>query len=370
MKQIKTAVLGILTVLLLGSFNIASACTDFRIIAKDNTVLITRSLEFGEAFNSNLRSTTEGTAFQTTTPNGTSGAAWTSKYGYLYLDGMNINAVVDGMNEQGLSFEDLYMPGETQYQTIESGKDAQAVSYLNFGDWVLGNFKTVDEVRQALANIQVFAQTVPGMGSFIFPLHAAITDASGKGIIVEFVKGKMNIYDNKLGVMTNSPTYDWQMTNLRNFINLAPTMPNPVEVSGITFVATGQGAGMVGLPGDISPPSRFVKTTMMVKTVLPANNAVDALNLAQHIINNVDIPLGFVREGKDPNHYTNETTQWVVFKDLTNKIFYYRTYNDLGLRAVNLAKVNFAKGAAKLKMPIAASQAIDDVTAQFLNNKS
>lgn len=369
MKKIMLGIFGALIPFLLVMSQPVSGCTDFRLTAKDNTVLISRSMEFAIDFKSNLRSSPREREFTNTTPDNKTALSWKSKYGYLYLDGLNVDTAIDGMNEEGLSFEALYLPNETMYQTIPTGKENQALPYYELGDWVLSNFKTVDEVKQALSNIYVYARSLPETNNMSLPMHAAIYDATGKGIVVEFVNGKMNIFDNKLGVMTNSPTYDWQLTNLRNYLNLSPTNPNPVQVNGMTFVSTGQGSGMFGLPGDISPPSRFVKISTLLKTVLPANDSQSIVNLAQHIMNTVDIPLGFVREPQDNNKYTNETTQWVVFKDLTNKLFYYRTYENLALHLVDLKKVDFSKGAAPLKMPIASQQIVVPVTDQFVASK-
>lgn len=349
--------------------NSALACTDFRVSAKDGTVLITRSMEFAVDMKSNLRSSPRGRMFSVTAPDGKPGLSWKTKYGYLYLDGMNSDYADDGMNEQGLSFEALYLPGLAQYQTVTPAHDAEALSYMHLGDWILGNFKTVDEVRQALANVVVFADKIPGLGDMIFPLHFSIYDSTGKGIVVEYVDGKMNIYDNKIGVMTNSPTYGWHMTNLNNYVHLKPINPNPVSDSGVVFSATGQGGGMVGLPGDISPPSRFVKTAILMDVVMQPDDAKSALNLAQHVINNVDIPTGLAREMSNGN-YTNEITQWVVFKDLTNKVFYYRTYGDLTLHAVTMAKIDFSEKAAMLKMPIASQEYVKDMTDDFLKQKT
>lgn len=365
MKMAKEYAVSLLLAL---SFSTGFSCTDFRIAAKDNSVIVARSMEFAVDLKSNLRSSPRGRVYQNISPNGKAALSWKSKYGYLYLDAFNADAAVDGMNEEGLSFEYLYLPGETQYQTVEAGHENQSLPYYKFGDWVLSNFKTIDEVRQALSQIQIFEQKAPGFGDIVFPLHAAIYDASGKGLVVEFIKGKMAIYDN-LGVMTNSPSYPWHLTNLRNYLNMSPINPNPVKVEGITFASTGQGSGMIGLPGDISPPSRFVKIAIMLQTVIPAIDAVSAVNLAEHIINNVDIPLGFVREAQSTDHYTNEFTQWAVFKDLTNRIFYYRTYDDLNLHAVNLAKVDLSENAVPLKMPIAAKPQVQDMTEEFLSSK-
>lgn len=345
------------------------ACTHIRMTAQDGTMMIGRSMEFAIDMAANVRTSTRERQFVTTSPNGKPGLAWKAKYGYVYLDGMNQDVAVDGMNEVGLSISALYLPGETKYQVVAQGQEDKALPYIQLGDWVLGNFKTIDEVKSALNTIIVFAQTIPGLGNTIFPLHFAITDATGKGIVVEFVDGKMNVYDNPIGILTNSPVFPWQLDNLRNYLNLSPFNPNPVSVDGLTFAVTGQGAGNVGLPGDVSPPSRFVKMAFLVNNAFPVSNANSALNLTEHIMNNVDIPIGIARAMVN-NKISTDYTQWVVFKDLTHQMFYYRTYNDMTLHAINLTKLNFEKPAPRLKMPITGAPTLLDETARFLNTKN
>lgn len=362
---IKTA---LATLTLLAYFSGALACTSFRLTAKDGTVLITRSQEFSLDFKTEIRTSGRDRTFTTTAPDGKPGLTWKSKYGYLFFGLLGVDAASDGLNEAGLSFEALYLPGYAQYQTVPDNHDSQALPYIYMGDWILGNFKTVDEVRNALPHILLFTTKVPGLGDTVFPLHFSIYDASGKGIVVEYIGGKLHIHDNKIGVMTNSPSYDWHITNLNNYTQLKPTNPNPVVEDKITFVATGQGAGMVGLPGDVSPPSRFVKMAVLLDVVTPAPDAKSALNLAEHIINNVDIPAGLVREPSNGN-YTSETTQWVTFKDLTHKVMYYRTYNDLSLHAVSMSRLDFSQNAARLRMPISSPEYINDITSEFLLKK-
>lgn len=348
-------------------FHAAFACTDFRLTAKDGTVLISRSLEFAVDLKSSLCTSNRGRVFTSKAPDGKPGLDWKAKYGYVFLNGMGVDAVVDGMNEKGLSFEALYFPGFAQYQFVPVGQQKQALPYMSLGDWVLGNFQTVAEVRDALKRVYVFEQQLPQTGTTIFPLHFSITDATGKSIVVEYVNGKLTVYDS-MGVMTNSPEYDWHTANLANYAHLRPENPSDVIVSGMTYAANGQGFGMIGLPGDISPPSRFVKTATLVAVSLPVNTADDVVNLAEHIMNNVDIPLGLAREPAKGNP-TNETTEWVVFKDLTHKTFYYRTYADLTLRAVSLDKIDFSETAPRLKMSIASSPVIQDMTAQLQKSK-
>lgn len=342
----------------------ALACTDFRLAAKDGTLLITRSMEFGQDLQSSLRSSPRGRLFNTTTPNKKPGLSWTSKYGYLYVDGFNIDVSFDGMNETGLTFEYLYLPGETEYQSIPPGKDNQAIPYSQFGDWVLSNFKTIEEVKQALPNIYVTNQTIPQLGDAILSAHASIYDASGKGIVVEFYDNKIHVYDN-IGVMTNAPKYNWHTTNLRNYINLSATNPSPITQKGITYIGTGQGNGAVGLPGDASPPSRFVKVAFMLNNIFSAQNAPELLNLAEHVINNVDLPSGYVRSSEN-GEIATDTTQWVVFKDITHKKLYYRTYNNMTLRAIDMNNIDFSENAPRLKMPLSGAPFIMDATPIFL----
>lgn len=342
------------------------ACTDFKLKATDGSLLITRSMEFAQDLKSNLRTSPRDKVYTTTTPNHKPGLSWRAKYGFVYVDGFNVDAAFDGMNENGLTFEFLYLPGETHYQSIPVGKESQTIPYSHFGNWVLANFKTIDEVKEGLKTVWVSTETLPQLGEAVLPAHASIYDASGQGIVVEFYNDKINVYDN-IGVMTNSPKYDWQVTNLRNYINLSPVNAATISQNGLSYASLGQGSGAYGLPGDASPPSRFVKIAFMLKNVFPAKNANELLNLAEHIINNVDLPAGFVQQIDNGETHT-DTTQWVVFKDISHKKFYYRTYSDLTLKVIDLMHLDFSPKAAVLKMPLDSTASVQNRTEHFLHS--
>lgn len=344
---------------------ITLACTDIALLAKDGTAIIGRSMEFALNFNSNVVAKPQATVFKTTTPNGKPGLSWKSIYGYLAIDGLNAGIVIDGMNEKGLSFEYLYFPGYTQYQSVPMTHENQSLPYYLLGDWILGNFKSVPEVISALKKIYVFEQLIPGVAPpIVFQVHAAIHDATGAGIVIEFINGQMKIYKN-INIMTNSPSYPWQLDNLSNYLNLTPYNPKPITIGGITYTANGQGSGMLGLPGDFSSPSRFVKMAAYLKTVFPADNTQNAVNLAEHLLNTVDIPLGVVRAKENNGPDAEDITQWIVIKDLTNKVLYYRTYNNLALHAIHLKEIDFSPNAMRLKMPLADKPVIINVTEHF-----
>jgi len=366
-KSLDASVIVAAILALLGIMN-ANACTDFRVTAKDGTVLIGRSLEFSADLKSNIRTSQRGRVMTTTAPDGTPGITWKAKYGYLFLDGMDVDATVDGINEAGLSFGALYLPGFAEYQTVPTGQNKQALPYLLIGDWILANFKTVEEVRQALPTVFVFTTKIPGHGDMVFPLHFSVYDSTGKGIVAEYIGGKLEIHDNQVGVLTNSPNYDWHIKNLQNYAHLAPVNPKPVVANGLTFAVNGQGFGMIGLPGDVSPPSRFVKIATLGTVAIQTDDAAGVLNLAEHMLNNVDVLRGEAREPTSGN-YSNETTQWVVFKDLTHKIMYYRTYENMTLRGISLAKLDFSENAPRLKMPIVTGPYVLDLTNQFAAQK-
>ena len=95
-------------------------------------------------------------------------------------------------------------------------------------------------------------QGPPAIG--VLPVHYCVHDPQGNSLVIEYVQGKLHVYDNPLGVMTNSPTFDWMTTYLSNFVNLSATNVPQLDLKGFTIHQFGQGSGMVGLPGDFSRP--------------------------------------------------------------------------------------------------------------------
>ena len=230
------------------------------------------------------------------------------------------------------------------------------------GAWILGNFSTVDELKQAVAGIKVFGYVVPALG-MAPPAHGIIYDASGKSVVMEFGNGKVELYDNPLGILTNAPDFPWHINHLRQYIGMSNENPKPREMAGQKFIPTGHGAGMIGLPGDLTPPSRFVRLGVMTHFADQPQNAENALNLCQHIVNSFDITSGLVVE-KSPEGKTvaKETTQFASFRDLTNKIFYFKTYENLDLRKVDLKKLDFTGDKPKFIEMSGDAQSVKDVT--------
>lgn len=303
----------------------AMGCTDFRLEDQKGMIVVGRSMEFAVPLDSEIAIYPAG---ETINKNGFS---WTIQYGFIGITAFSRDILSDGMNEAGLSFGALWFPS-AKYPTPKKGSTPLPIEA--FGEWILGNFKSVDDVRAALAKVQILAQTVPRIQS-IPPLHFSIHDKTGKSLVVEFINGKMEITDNFVGVLTNAPKFSWHVTNLSNYIHLTSFNNPSIDLNGTVIGPIGQGSGLLGIPGDWTPPSRFIRIAAYKNLVQKAPNPRKNATLAFHLLNTVDIPYGAIRpaNGEGLNY-----TQWVVVKDLKNNLLYYRTYDDLNQRKISLSE--------------------------------
>ena len=344
----------------------ASACTTFRIQSKDGAILVGRSMELGMPLQSAVMIVPRGHRLSSTRPDLKPGTSWVARQGFAGMNTLGADISTDGINEAGLSVGTLYIPGFVEYQPFPAAPGAPAVSNLELSNWILGQFSTVGEVRAALPKIAVYDLTLPPAGPQ--PLHWAISDAQGGSIVVEYVGGKLVIHENPVGTLTNSPNFDWHQTNLRNHVNLTNQNIDPVRLGKVEIPPLGQGSGLLGIPGDYTPPGRFIRTVALAWSLVPPATAAEGANAAFHVLNAVDIPVGAVAQrvpGKDgaAPSLAYEMTQWATVHDLTNRLLYYRTYGNLAIRLVDLRKIDWtAKGIRHVPMPTA--MPAEDVTAQ------
>ena len=338
----------------------APACTDFQVKTEGGDSVIGRSMEWGADLHSRLVVHPRGEKRQSPAPGGKQGLSWTSKLGYVGVDANGLDVSVDGMNEKGLSFGLLWLPDCTRYPDISDDQAGSAIDLTELGAWTLGNFETVDQVKEALGKVKVFASPVPSFGG-VPTAHIALHDAAGNNLVVEFVDGQQKIYDNKIGVLTNSPTFDWHQTNLRNYLFVHPDNVKALKVDRTVLSSPGQGSGFLGIPGDWTPPSRFVRTAAMIAFAYKVKQPSEGVNLAEHILNAVDIPRGTIRENVNGAEYS-DYTQWALIKDLGNQKNYYRSYDNLGLKVLDLKKLSFDASSKKpLIFPIADGPTVKEV---------
>jgi choloylglycine hydrolase len=322
------------------------ACTGISLKAGDGAAIRGRTLEFGFPMQSKVLVVPAGKEFSGTLPDGGKGLIYTSRYSFVGANALGLPAILDGLNDQGLSVGLFYFPGYAKYTDATAENASRALAPQEFGVWVLANFATVDEVREAVKKIVLVPTPVPGLGSAkgaVAGAHFFIQDKSGKSIAVEPVDGTLKVHDAPLGVMTNAPTYDWQMTNLATYINLSPKDVDQEKLGGTTLSSFGSGSGMLGLPGDFTPPSRFVRAVMFSQAATPNETAEDAVLSAFHILNQFDIPKASVVAAL--GEPTPEITEWTSVNDLKNLHGYFRTHENQSIRMVDLKEaVAAAKG--------------------------
>lgn len=320
-----------ITLGLCATSNQGLACTDFILKSQDQAYIVGRSLEFGRILPTQIQSFPKGEIIVSQTPDHQKGMAWTSQYAYMGMVFKPAKVILDGFNEKGLSIGYLWMPG-TEYPALETNSSTTPLFFADMPAWLLGNFATVAEVKAALTKVNIYAGPIPGF-SDIPPVHLVVHDNQGQTVVVEFLKGKMHVFDDPVGVLTNSPELPWHLTNLRNYINLSALNAKTASVDGTVLNPIGQGTGLLGIPGDWTPPSRFVRTAIFKQALAPIKDAPSAVLAAIHLLNTVDIPYGVIRETKDQDF---DFTQWIVIKDLTNKKLYYRTYGNQNIEMIDL----------------------------------
>jgi len=310
------------------------ACTGIRLTADDGSVVTGRTVEFGTVIDMSVAVIPKNYSFTGQTPSG-DGLVYTSKYSASGIYCFDYQVLMDGINEKGLVAAAFYFPGYAEYSNITKENQSHALSPVEFPNWILTQFATIDEVKAALPSIVIAPTVVQGWGDAPPPLHYIVYDKEGNSLVIEPLNGKLVVYDNKIGAFTNSPTFDWHMTNLRNFVNLTVFNVNPINLRGVELAPLGQGSGMVGLPGDFTPPSRFVRAAIFSSTATPSKNAGESVNQAFHILNQFDIPLGVVSE-KQGSTVSVDYTMLTSVKDPQALTYYFKTYDDQTIRYVDL----------------------------------
>lgn len=316
--------------LCLGIFatNIALACTAIDIQTKDGVVIAGRTMEWAFDMQWQVLSLPAGTPYQMTAPAGLKLAALPMKTKYAVVGiGPGIipgNTLLEGQNSAGMGFSGNFLPGFTKYQTV-APQDKEYISILDFGTWALGNFANVAEIKAALPKIKVWADDSVAAGPTPPTLHFIFTDKSNDGLVVEYIDGQLKMYPNAAHVLTNAPTYDWHLTNLRNYVNLSVFSGATVKVGSTNVTELGQGSGMIGIPGDYTPPARFVRSAFLRHYATQPVNAPEGVQLVGHMLNNVDIPIG-ISVTKSGDKIISDYTQWVAIKDLTNNKMYISDY--------------------------------------------
>jgi choloylglycine hydrolase len=304
-----------------------------------------------------------------TLPDGGKGLVYTSRYAVVGANALDMPVIIDGINDQGLSVGLFYFPNYAEYSELTPENAKRAIAPHEFGLWVLANFANVDEVKEGLKSIAVVPTPAPGLGSpqgMVADAHFFIQDKSGKSIAVEPIDGTLKVYDAPLGVITNAPTYDWHMTNLQNYINLSTKDVEDAKLGPVTLPAFGSGSGLHGIPGDFTPPSRFVRAAIYGQSAAQNDTADDAVFSLFHILNQFDIPKGSVQNSAIGGT-VDEITEWTSVADLKNLRWYFRTFGNQSIRMVDLKQaVAATNGDIRIIDMEGSTQPIIDASTSFV----
>ncbi len=234
----------------------------------------------------------------------------------------------DGVNEYGLAIAGLNFPGNAVY--YDENPEKINITPFELIPYLLGRFRDVDEVKAELNNINIinlpFSDKLP-----LSPLHWIIADKE-KSITVEAMKDGMRIYDNPVGVLTNNPPFDFMLQSLPYYRTLTaePSQNNFSPKLDLNEYCVGLGA--VGLPGDYSSVSRFVKASFLKMNSVTDKSEEGSIGQFFHLLGAVEMPKGAV-------HIKDEAYDITVYTSCCNQdkgIYYYVTYGNRQINAVNM----------------------------------
>lgn len=317
----------------------ANACTGITLKSKDGMTVAARTIEWAESVMNNLYVVVpRNQELQSLTPSGMDGVRFKSKYGFVGLAVEQKEFMVEGVNEKGLSAGLFYFPNYGKYQPFDPMEKDKSLADFQVVSYVLAKCSSINDVKRELEKIRII--NIDPRSSTV---HWRFTEPSGRQVVLEIVDEVMHFYENPLGVLTNSPGIEWHWTNLNNYINLQPGNAPEHSFGPLAMKSFGHGSGMLGLPGDFTPPSRFVRAAFFQLTAPQQPNAEGCVFQAFHLLNNFDIPAGTELPMGKASVDLPSATQFTVATDTGNRMIYYRTMYNSTIRCIDLKAIDFSQ---------------------------
>lgn len=254
----------------------------------------------------------------------------------------------EAINEKGLGMAGLNFVGNAVYFESKEGKDN--IAQYEFIPWILCQCETVAQARKLLEKINLtdkpFSDKLP-----LAQLHWIIADKNS-AITVESVKEGLKIYDNTVGILTNNPTFDLQMFNLNNYMSLTAKTPENTFAKSLDLKCYSRGLGAMGLPGDLSSQSRFVRASFVKMNSVSGESEEESVSQFFHILNSVDWQRGCCV--LDENKY--EITIYTCCCNADKGIYYYTAYDNHQITAVDMHRENLDLSELIVFSPISSEQ--------------
>ena len=239
----------------------------------------------------------------------------------------------DACNEKGVAIAGLNFAGNAVYREYEEGMIN--VTPFEFIPYLLSQSESVEDVKELLKDLNMvninFSEELP-----LSPLHWMISDRNSS-IIVEPLENGLKVYDNSVGVLTNNPTFDMQLFNLNNYRNLSVKTPENTFAKDLDLDTYSRGMGAIGLPGDLSSASRFVKVAFTKENSFSGDSEAESVSQFFHILGSVEQQKGLTFID-DPDLY--EYTIYSSCYNTDKGILYYKTYDNHQITAVDLNREN------------------------------
>lgn len=332
----------------------ASACTALMITDSSGTAYSGKTMEFSEPLPLAMTYIPAGTAMVSLAADGSDGMHFTTKYPILggttaaaLQPGAHQGMMVEAANDQGLSISTNALPGSSTPADI--GTDAaKQLSATDVGNWALGSFATVAELKAALASgdEKVWLPKLAFLGNVEFPMHFIFFDKTGQGIVIEFMHGKMNVYDNPVGVVTNAPEFPWHLANLNNYSFLSNVDGNEGQFGKLKVTAPDSGNALAALPSTQISYGRFVKAAYYTTYTKKAKNADEAVTMLAHILNNFDRPYDLSVDaagtGGDATKIWDTSSEVTVFtwmNDKSRNRYYLRTIDAINYTSFEIDRL-------------------------------
>jgi penicillin V acylase-like amidase (Ntn superfamily) len=327
------------------------ACTALMITDTKGNAYSAKTMEYAASMPFEMSYVPAGTKVVSVAPGNKPGFSFETKYPVLGVSadagvGNGINMMVESANNQGLSLSTNEMPGSQS--PAGAGSDAaKALAATDLALYLLGNFKSVAEVKEALQGgaVSVWLPKIALVGNIAAPFHYILFDKAGVGIVIEFLDGKMNVHDNPVGVVTNAPDFPWHLKNLNNYAQLNNVDRNTGQFGQLKVGAPDSGNALANLPSSQISADRFVKAAFYRQFVRKADSPEDAVITLGHIMNNFDRPYdlsidkGYSAEGGRPGTTSSEVTLFTWMNDKSRNLFFLRTIDALNFARFEIEKL-------------------------------
>lgn len=252
-----------------------------------------------------------------------------SKYNTLGSGFFEIDSFGDGINEHGLMASTNYFKGYATFAD-EAVDGKMNTDTANAFDYLLTSCKNIAEVKEASSGMNILADF---KGNPALANHFFFMDAEGDTLVLEPKNGELVSYDNPYGVLTNSPEFPWHRENLKNYIHLKAENTETSFINGEEIKQFGEGTGMLGIPGDFTPPSRFVRAAYFVSTTDKNLDRNAAILQGFRILSQFDIPIGSVI---DPQENLANKTLYSSIMDTQTLSYHIKTHNNINLQSFYL----------------------------------